>query len=44
MAGFVAQKQETVNILNAYDDKRFNKDSDKANNYKTDTIMAVPVY
>ncbi len=34
---------EVLNILNAYNDPRFNKDVDKANNYKTNTVLVVPI-
>jgi len=43
IAGYVASKGETVNILDAYQDDRFNKDIDVATNYKTNTILCVPI-
>ena len=32
-----------VRIDNAYSDPRFNRDIDKKNNYKTNTILCVPI-
>ena len=32
-----------LNIMNAYNDPRFNKEADKANNYKTNTILSAPI-
>lgn len=29
--------------MNAYNDERFNKEADKRNNYKTNTILCVPI-
>ena len=34
---------ESVNILNAYADERFNKEIDRKSNYKTNTILCVPI-
>ena len=34
---------ESLNIRNAYSDTRFNKANDKATNYKTNTILSVPI-
>jgi dual 3',5'-cyclic-AMP and -GMP phosphodiesterase 11 len=41
--GFVANSGEILNIVNAYSDDRFNKDIDKQTNYKTNTILCVPI-
>ncbi len=41
--GYVATKGETLNIMNAYSDDRFNKEVDKKMNYKTNTILCVPI-
>ena len=43
VVGYVVTKGETVNILNAYDDNRFNKEIDRINNYKTNTILCAPM-
>ncbi|KAL4507068.1 hypothetical protein ABPG72_001861 [Tetrahymena utriculariae] len=43
IAGFVATTKQTLNILNAYADERFNKDFDKKMNYKSRTILCVPI-
>lgn len=32
-----------MNILNAYADERFNRDIDKAMNYKTNNILCAPI-
>lgn len=34
---------EILNIRNAYSDTRFNKNTDKQMNYKTNTILSVPI-
>eukprot|EP01016_Furgasonia_blochmanni_P010159 TRINITY_DN14281_c0_g1_i3.p1 TRINITY_DN14281_c0_g1~~TRINITY_DN14281_c0_g1_i3.p1 ORF type:complete len:286 (-),score=51.29 TRINITY_DN14281_c0_g1_i3:133-990(-) len=36
-------KGESLNILNAYQDDRFNKEVDLKTNYKTNTILCVPI-
>ncbi|XP_041476660.1 cGMP-specific 3',5'-cyclic phosphodiesterase-like isoform X4 [Lytechinus variegatus] len=43
IAGHVAQTKETVNIKNAYEDKRFNPEVDKITGYKTHSIMCMPI-
>ena len=43
VVGHVATYKELVNIHNAYSDKRFNKDVDRVNNYKTKNILASPI-
>lgn len=35
---------QPLNILNAYNDERFSRDIDKAMNYKTNTILAYPIF
>lgn len=44
IVGYVFTKNETLNILNAYNDDRFNKEVDKRMNYKTSTILCTPIY
>lgn len=43
VVGHVATHKEIINIRNAYSDYRFNKDIDKANNYRTKTILTAPI-
>jgi adenylate cyclase len=43
IAGHVATSGETVNIPEAYDDPRFNKEIDKKTGYHTKTILCMPV-
>jgi len=43
VAGHVATNKELVNIMNAYSDKRFNKEIDSKSNYKTKNILAAPI-
>ncbi len=43
LAGHVAQTGETINIKDAYKDKRFNPDVDKKTGYKTKTILCMPI-
>jgi len=43
IAGHVATTGNTVNIPEAYDDPRFNKEIDKKTGYRTKTILCMPV-
>lgn len=43
IAGFVGGTGESVNIKNAYHDRRFTGEVDKLTGYKTKTILAVPL-
>eukprot|EP00796_Vickermania_ingenoplastis_P001268 gene1268-726_t len=43
IAGFVARTGKVVNIPNAYEDERFNRQVDKATGYRTRTILCLPV-
>jgi putative methionine-R-sulfoxide reductase with GAF domain len=43
IVGYVARTGEIQNIMNAYSDNRFNQDIDRKNNYKTNTILCVPI-
>ena len=43
LAGYVAQTGNTVNIEDAYNDDRFNKDIDNKTGYITKTILCMPI-
>lgn len=43
IAGYVATSGETVNIKNAYEDERFNKEIDQQTGYKTENILCMPI-
>lgn len=43
LAGHVATTGETVNIKEAYKDKRFNKEIDKKSGYVTKSILCMPI-
>jgi len=43
LAGHVVQTGETINIKDAYTDKRFNKEIDLQTGYKTTTILCMPI-
>lgn len=43
LAGHVATTGETINIKDAYNDSRFNKEIDKKTGYKTKTILCMPM-
>lgn len=43
IAGSVFTSGETVNIADAYEDSRFNKEIDRKTGYKTETILCMPV-
>jgi response regulator RpfG family c-di-GMP phosphodiesterase/Flp pilus assembly protein TadD len=43
LAGYVVKTGEVLNIKDAYDDPRFNKDIDKKTGYRTQTILCMPM-
>lgn len=43
LAGHVVKTGETINIKDAYNDKRFNKAVDKKTGYRTKTILCMPI-
>ncbi|MBQ7763991.1 GAF domain-containing protein [bacterium] len=43
LAGHVLKTGETINIKDAYNDKRFNKAIDKKTGYRTKTILCMPI-
>lgn len=43
LAGYVAQTGETINIEDAYNDSRFNKDVDIKSGYHTKSILCMPI-
>ena len=43
IVGHVFTSGELLNVMNAYGDHRFDKEADKANNYRTNTILACPI-
>jgi HD-GYP domain-containing protein (c-di-GMP phosphodiesterase class II) len=43
IAGSVAKTGEIINLADAYEDKRFNRSFDQAQNYRTKTILCVPM-
>lgn len=43
LAGHVAQTGDSINIKDAYNDHRFNKEIDKKTGYKTKTILCMPM-
>ncbi len=43
IAGYVIQTGETINIKNAYNDKRFNKEIDLKTGYETKSILCMPI-
>ncbi|EAR87759.3 GAF domain protein (macronuclear) [Tetrahymena thermophila SB210] len=44
IVGAVFTSGQHLNILNAYNDERFNKEIDKMMNYKTNTVLAFPIF
>ncbi|MBI3988645.1 MAG: GAF domain-containing protein [candidate division NC10 bacterium] len=44
IAGYVAEKRESVNIPDAYQDPRFNRETDEKTGYRTRTILCMPVH
>ena len=43
LAGYVVKTGETLNIADAYNDSRFNKDVDSKTGYRTKTILCMPI-
>ncbi len=43
LAGYVATHKKTLNIKDAYKDKRFNPEIDKKTGYRTETILCMPM-
>lgn len=43
LAGYVVKTGETLNIADAYNDLRFNKDVDLKTGYRTKTILCMPI-
>ncbi len=43
ICGYVAQTREMVNVADAYSDPRFNKKIDEITNYRTQSILAIPM-
>mmetsp|Transcript_19770 Transcript_19770/g.21494 ORF Transcript_19770/g.21494 Transcript_19770/m.21494 type:complete len:477 (-) Transcript_19770:496-1926(-) len=43
IAGTVAATGETINIVDAYSDPRFNSNADKMSGYRTTTILCMPI-
>jgi len=43
LAGHVARTGETVNVADAYDDPRFNRQVDKETGYRTRSVLTVPM-
>jgi HD-GYP domain-containing protein (c-di-GMP phosphodiesterase class II) len=44
LAGHVARTGETLNIPDAYEDARFNRESDKQTGFRTRAVLASPLY
>lgn len=44
LAGWVARNGKTLNILDAHQDERFNPENDKKINYRTKSVLAVPIF
>ena len=44
VSGHVATTGETLNIVDAYDDPRFNREIDRRTGYHTRTMLCMPIY
>ena len=44
IAGAVAKSGEHINITDAYDDPRFNKQFDKETGFRTKAVLALPLF
>lgn len=43
IVGYVATSKQILNVKNAYNDTRFNPEFDIRTNYKTNTILCIPI-
>src|SRR5918911_1610407 len=43
IAGYVAQTGETINLVDAYDDPRFNREVDRRTGYRTRSLLCLPI-
>jgi signal transduction histidine kinase/CRP-like cAMP-binding protein len=43
LAGYVAKTGETINIVDAYQDPRFNPEIDRRSGYRTHTVLCIPM-
>ena len=43
LVGYVARTKERINILDAHLDDRFNKDVDIKNNFRTKSVLCIPI-
>jgi len=43
LVGFVAESGETLNLVDAYEDPRFDRSIDKSSGYRTRTLLVLPV-
>ena len=43
IAGYVAKTGETVNLVDAHKDKRFNPEQDIINHYRTKSLLCMPI-
>ena len=43
LAGYVVKTGESINIIDAYNDSRFNPEVDKQTGYRTKTILCMPI-
>ena len=44
LAGHCFQTGETINLEDAYTDKRFNKEVDSRTGYRTRSVLCMPIY
>jgi GAF domain-containing protein len=44
LAGYVARTGESLNIEDAYDDERFNKEVDQRTGYRTKSLLCMPLF
>jgi|EP00945_MAST-04E_sp_MAST-4E-sp1_P003323 signal transduction protein with GAF and PtsI domain len=44
VAGYVASKGENINMEDPYNDPRFDQEQDKKNDYKTTSMLALPIF
>ncbi len=42
--GYTVNNKVTVNIKDAYEDDRFNREIDKKTGYRTKSILSIPVF
>ena len=44
LVGYVVKSKAILNVLDAHNDERFNREVDKKNNYRTKSVLCCPIF